>query len=232
EITAGFALALDLSTIAAVSSGQFADAHERLGRNRPVEWLTRKDLDPEFFTPLLARALGEPALRVTRVTEQSPVTGSSIISEITSQGVQSKLIGLLRLRLDTTSGPIDVVAKSKALDKEVILITNKIASFCGGRLAQSYSRWRDQTGFKDTHTRELGIYRSGGERFRTVMPRLYGIHEDPVREAYVLVLEDLGRDVILKDTTPDRTGWSQAHVDAALQGIAQVHSVWLNRVQE
>lgn len=232
EITAGFALALDLSTIAAVSSGQFADAHERLGRNRPVEWLTRKDLDAEFFTPLLAESLGEPLLRVTEVTEQSPVTGSSIISEITRQGVQSKLIGLLRLRLDTTSGPVDVVAKSKALDKEVILITNKIASFCGGRLAVEYSRWRDQTGFKDTHTRELGIYRAADARLRAVMPRLYGIHEDPVREAYVLVMEDLGPDVILKDSTPDRTGWSERHVDAALRGIAQAHSVWLNRVPE
>ena len=232
EIAAGFALALDLSTIAAVSGGQFADAHERLGRNRPVEWLTRKDLDPAFFTPMLAEALGEPGLRVTEVTEQSPVTGSSIISEITGRGIQGKLIGLLRLRLDTTSGPVEVVAKSKALDKEVILITNKIASLCGGSLAQLYSHWRDQTGFKDTHTRELGIYRSAGPVFRAVMPRLYGIHEDPCREAYVVVLEDLGRDVLLKDSAPDRTGWSQRHVDAALRGIAEAHSVWLNRVPE
>ena len=35
EIIAGFALALDLSTLAAVAGGQFAAAHERMGRNRP-----------------------------------------------------------------------------------------------------------------------------------------------------------------------------------------------------
>ncbi|MGY3204769.1 hydroxymethylglutaryl-CoA reductase [Streptomyces sp. TE5632] len=35
EIIAGFALALDLSTVSAAVSGHFADAHERLGRNRP-----------------------------------------------------------------------------------------------------------------------------------------------------------------------------------------------------
>ena len=34
EIVAGFALALDLSTTAAFVSGQFADAHQRLGRSR------------------------------------------------------------------------------------------------------------------------------------------------------------------------------------------------------
>ncbi|MFD5656111.1 hydroxymethylglutaryl-CoA reductase [Streptomyces hirsutus] len=35
EIIAGFALALDLSTVSAAVAGHFADAHERLGRNRP-----------------------------------------------------------------------------------------------------------------------------------------------------------------------------------------------------
>lgn len=35
EIIAGYALALDLSTLAAIVSRQFASAHEKLGRNRP-----------------------------------------------------------------------------------------------------------------------------------------------------------------------------------------------------
>ncbi|WP_327258296.1 hypothetical protein [Streptomyces sp. NBC_01240] len=36
EIVAGFALALDLSTVSAAIAGHFADAHERLGRSRPI----------------------------------------------------------------------------------------------------------------------------------------------------------------------------------------------------
>lgn len=36
EIITGFALALDLSTVSAAVAGHFADAHERLGRNRPT----------------------------------------------------------------------------------------------------------------------------------------------------------------------------------------------------
>lgn len=36
EILAGFCLALDLSTLSAVASDEFANAHERLGRNRPT----------------------------------------------------------------------------------------------------------------------------------------------------------------------------------------------------
>jgi hydroxymethylglutaryl-CoA reductase (NADPH) len=37
EIIAGYSLALDLSTISAVSVDEFTDAHARLGRNRPTE---------------------------------------------------------------------------------------------------------------------------------------------------------------------------------------------------
>lgn len=36
EIICGFCLALDLSTISAASVGEFAQAHERMGRNRPL----------------------------------------------------------------------------------------------------------------------------------------------------------------------------------------------------
>ena len=42
EIIAGFALALDLSTMSAISADEFVAAHERLGRNRPSAGV-RKD---------------------------------------------------------------------------------------------------------------------------------------------------------------------------------------------
>ncbi|MCU0691766.1 MAG: hydroxymethylglutaryl-CoA reductase, partial [Polyangiaceae bacterium] len=57
EIIAGYCLALDLSTMSALATGQFASAHERLGRNRPVRWLGPGDLPPQFFEPGLRRAL-------------------------------------------------------------------------------------------------------------------------------------------------------------------------------
>ena len=65
------------------------------------------------------------------------------------------------------------------------------------------------------------------------MPRLYGIHEDPEREAYVLLLEDLDSSgVVLKDSADDIRGWTRAHSDAAISGIARAHAVWLGREEE
>ena len=53
EMIVGFALALDLSTLAAVASGQFATAHERLGRNHPTHGLKEGDLNKELFAMIV-----------------------------------------------------------------------------------------------------------------------------------------------------------------------------------
>ena len=52
EVIAGFALSLDLSTLAAIASGQFATAHERLGRNRPTHGLKDSHLNNELFAAI------------------------------------------------------------------------------------------------------------------------------------------------------------------------------------
>lgn len=53
EIIAAFALGLELSTLSAIASGQFATAHERLGRNRPTHGLKDEHLNKEFFSKVL-----------------------------------------------------------------------------------------------------------------------------------------------------------------------------------
>lgn len=236
EIICGFALALDLSTQAAVAGGQFADAHERLGRNRPVRWLRSGDLSPALLEPMLAQALDAPELKLSRVDEIECEMGSSIVSELSARGVGDKLVGLYPLRLTHHSaagvGVTDVVAKVKPLDDEVILASNKVASLCGGTLASTYSRWREWTGFHGTHVRELAIYRHGDPRLAAVLPRVYGIHEDPDREAYVIVMERLDGAVILKDAVDDPNAWTPALVNTALSQIAGVHAVWLGREDE
>ncbi len=58
EIVAGFALGRDLSTLAAIATGQFATAHERLGRNRPTHGLRDEHLDRAFFSTVV-RGRGE-----------------------------------------------------------------------------------------------------------------------------------------------------------------------------
>ena len=53
EIIAGFALGLDLSTMAAIATGQFATAHEKLGRNHPTHGLKNEHLSKELFAKIV-----------------------------------------------------------------------------------------------------------------------------------------------------------------------------------
>ncbi|WP_433325305.1 phosphotransferase [Spirillospora sp. CA-294931] len=235
EIICGFALALDVSTFAAVAGGQFADAHERLGRRRRVDWLRPADLGAPLLQPMLAEALDAPGLRVTEAVPIADDPGSSLVTELTARGERRKTIGVLPLRLTWVRREgedpkqTDVVVKAKPLDREVIIEAAKLASLCGGRLAEVYPRWRDWTGFRGLHTREPAVYRSDEPALRAVLPKTYGTYEDPAREAYVIAMERLGPNVILKDTgaTPER--WRAPHIAAAVRGIAGVHAAWLGR---
>jgi hypothetical protein len=236
EIIAGYALALDLSTMSAVSSGAFAGAHERLGRNRPVDHFARKDLNPDFFEPAMRALHGEPELKVRAVEEVEMTLGSSILTELSARKV-SKLVGLFPLRLmhdvpgATAPGTTDVLVKVKPLDEEIALIGNTMAAMCGPRLAAAYQRFRKQVIAGGSHVRELGIYEQTDERFRAHVPKIYRTFRDDKREAYVIVMEKLEH-LRLMDSADDPRGWSRRCVEAALHGAAQIHSIWLGREDE
>ncbi|WP_242902302.1 phosphotransferase [Actinomadura terrae] len=238
EITCGFALALNLSTMAAITSGQFADAHERLGRGRRVDWLRPRDLGPALLRPMLAGSLDAPELEVTAVAPIEDAPRSSLITELTSRGERRKTTGVFPFRVTwvrrdgADPKQTDLVVKVKPLDQEVVIEAAKLASLCGGRLAEVYPRWRDATGFGGVHTREPAVYRSADPALRAVLPETYGVFEDPAREAHVIVMERLGTGVILKDTADEPEAWRPRHVAAALRGIAAVHAAWLGRDEE
>ena len=236
EIIAGFALALDLSTLSAIASGQFATAHERLGRNRPVEWFQATDLTPGFFQRLMRESTGDDSLEVSAAHPSVGFEmGSSIITELTARKV-NKLVGHLPFDLTVSrDGGIDetveVLCKVKPLDDEVVLMVNSLANMCGGKLAAAYAKFQDRTGFKHCHARELGVYAQTDERFRAHMPAIHGIYRDDTREAYVVVMERL-KGMLLMDTADDTSGWQRPHIEAAIDGIARCHSVWYGREDE
>ncbi|MBW2528744.1 MAG: phosphotransferase, partial [Deltaproteobacteria bacterium] len=236
EIIAGFCLALDLSTLAAIAGGQFAHAHERLGRNRPVQWLRKEELDAGLFETGLRRSLDDDRLTVNEVVERSDVAlGSSILTELTARKV-NKLVGHFPYRLHTRSGSgaaqsVDVIVKVKPIDDEVILMTQNIASMCGRFLGESFGRHRGRTDFVRCDVRELAVYQQTDPRFVEHAPRVYGMLQDDSREVFLLVLELL-EDVQLLDTADDVSRWQPEHIEAALEGIAQVHSIWYGREQE
>jgi hydroxymethylglutaryl-CoA reductase (NADPH) len=234
EIVAGFVLALDLSTIAAVAGGQFASAHERLGRNRPVNWFTERDLTAGFFEPGLRGALDEPHLDVTRVQRSDSVIGSSVTSELTAQSTR-KLVGMLPMRLSYRTGAVthelEAMVKVKPLDAEIELRAIQVASACGPRVARAVNQFCDRLGYRASHLRELAIYELDDRRLRSHLPRAYGVHRDDEREAYVLVLERLTEAYPL-DGIDESAAWAPELTDVALHGLGEFHAARYGRADE
>ncbi|MFU8803488.1 MAG: phosphotransferase [Bradymonadaceae bacterium] len=236
EIIAGFCLALDLSTLSAIAGGQFAQAHERLGRNRPVQWFRREDLDADFFEAGLRESFGDPNLEVTAVEELSDVEpGSSIITELTSRKVK-KLVGHFPINLhyqslDGVPVTLPVITKVKPIDEEIVLMLSSMASLCGPAVAETFARRKASLDFTACDAREVAIYRQTDPRFLRHAPKVFGTHQNASREIFIVVLELLS-DVILLDTADDVSGWEDEHIVAALEGIAEIHAIWYEKASE
>lgn len=228
EIVAGFALALDLSTMAAVVSGQFAEAHQRLGRARRVDFLQPGDLDATLLQPAMAQRLDDPRLHVTRVRQAAQLHGDGISSELGALAERRKLTGLHPLTVTLTPGrggptTLELVAKVKPRGDEIVSGVAKLLSLCGPEVATAWDRWGADTEFTAAHRRELSVYRRPEAALTGLLPRCYGLLEDDEREAYVILMERL-RD--------DGAPWTRDRIADALRAIAPVHGHWLGRDQE
>ncbi|MGH2950684.1 MAG: phosphotransferase, partial [Solirubrobacterales bacterium] len=184
--------------------------------------------------------LGLEDLEVTDVAELGARSGSSIVTELTSRGERRKLLGLYPLRVtysaeSTGNGrprSLDLVAKVKPLDAEIIVETGKLASLCGREVAEAWSRWGALAGFSGAHTRELAIYRRREPGLAAILPKAYGVYEDADREAFVILMERLGNDLVAFDAADDPRAWTAERIEAAVNGIAGVHATWLGREAE
>lgn len=229
ETIAGFALALDLSTLSAVIGGQFADSHERLGRNRPVRWFTRKELTPEFFRTLDSTF----ALDVTGVELIDGLTRNSVVGELTTRTATQKLIGVVPadLKVAGATDPVRVVVKSKPLDREIILAARRLASLAGADLARQWDQHSLATDLHGTHLREVEMYRDPGPA-ATIMPDCLGTLVNESREQYVIVMERIDDHRPHGDSTDSLQDWTIGDLRSALSGIARVHGHWWNRESE
>ncbi len=236
EIIAGYCLALDLSTSSALVGGTFVKAHERLGRNKPIRWMTANELNPVFFQMSLHRRQGECELTVTDVSPGESIdTSDSIISELASRN-SKKLLGIFPFKLNLKNdndenNAIDLVVKSKATDKEVILLASKMAGMCNENLGKLYDKFKYRSESYLCHLKESAIYQQDDSRFQRNTPRILGSHQDPSREAYVLVMERL-KDLHLMGTVNRPYAWRLEHIEAAITGLAELHSIWLGRESE
>lgn len=226
EIIASFCLALDISTLAAIASDQFAKAHEKLGRNKPIQWLEVKDITPSFFSDRLS-------LPVKSCEQILIDQGSSIITELTSSSSSvKKFIGLLPYKIGLQNDEeIKLMMKIKPLDTEILIALNALAANAHPDLAITFDQHKFDIDPKDCHIREVKIALLQNSVIKKYMPKTYAVSIRPEKEEYI-IFQELLENMKLMNTISDISGWTQEAIYAAIDGIGEIHGQYYDNTHE
>jgi hydroxymethylglutaryl-CoA reductase (NADPH) len=234
EIIAGFALSLEVSTFSAIVGGQFAKAHEKLGRNKPVNWLTRSEIDLKFVQAALHGTF--PDKQITEV-KQLPenLCDNGIIISLTNK-INRKLTGFLTLELNLqnniapSSEKVKVLMKSKPLDTEVIKGLHLMASAVNPDLATMLYDNSAHLEYVDCHKKELLVNQLLRENKFSCYPALFGIFFDQSREIYLMFTELLEKEkleIYNSENYPE--SWSQNNRIDCIKAITEVHQFFMGK---
>lgn len=208
KLIAGFAMGLEISTYAAIVSGEFAKAHEKLGRNKPVDWLQPNELDTVFLKKCLNH-FKHPVLSVKVI--ENDVLENGILTHIAKR-VSKKLIGFKTLELvhqneEQEAAEDRLLLKSKALDDEVIKGLHAIAASIDPGLSDLIKTYRKVLEYEKCHIKEIEMYSFLSKHHFKNMPHFYGEYTHEKREIYVLVVEELDPTKLLlfnAENTPEK----------------------------
>jgi hydroxymethylglutaryl-CoA reductase (NADPH) len=222
KLIAGFALSIEISTLAAIVSGQFARAHQKLGRNKPVKWLLRSEIDKEFFK-LNMPYFENPIDDVGFHNENHLDNG--ILTDLTRK-ISKKVIGFVQANIVTSQGDeYRVLLKSKALGNEVLDGLHFMASNVNVNLADILTKYYQVLEYKDNHIKEIVVYEALHKLNYRFMPTLYGTKSDNKREIHLLIMERLDHKNMLllnSENTPEE--WSIPVIKKVIDAIHIVHS--------
>ena len=229
EVIAGYALALDLSTMSAIVAGHFAIAHEKMGRNNHESHFKLGELTPEFFSSIspdgrlrgAAHAVALPGVAVE----------DSVISETSARRLK-RPVGLFPFRVQGKHvGRADVMVKVKATSAEIADIAATVAELCSVELGREFKACKELLPSHGCDVRELAVFAQQDERFVRHAPSFHGAYRNDKRSAYVLV-QELLTDMELLNSASELRRWRPEHIEAALAGAAQLHAIWFGKEKE
>ncbi len=226
KLIAGFALSLEISTYAAIVSGEFAKAHEKLGRNKPINWLTKSDLSPSFIESCLKNSfINNPILKIEI---QNTEIENGILTNIT-QRINKKITGFIPVTVFIEGQQCEnILIKSKATDIDVIKGLHLMAASIDPGLSDLIYKFRENLEYAKCHLKELNIYEILSALKYNYTPGYYGKYIDANREVYLLFQENLIAEKLLlidSENSPDK--WTKALIQDTIEAIHQVHHLFL-----
>ena len=198
--------------------------------------ISQTSLDRDFFEGILGQYYANDLLRVQEVTKLDGDTQESITTELASWQHGSQ-VGLWKyqVRFSDSAGDdpksLELFVKVKPRDQDVLVVAERVASMCDDKVGNAFGKHKDRLGILRSHQREINVYLQPDPRFRRHVPEVYAAIEKEAQQEWILVLESLAGMELLNSAS-DVGDWQPRHIDAAIRGIAQVHSIWYLREQE
>ena len=220
SLIAGFVLGLELSTYAAMVSGEFAKAHEKLGRNKPVDWLQWNELNDASIRKIVSSFIADPILKIDVLKGE---VDDGILMNL-SKKVNRKLIGFVPIDIHTAQKTVHILAKSKATDLEVIKGLHIMAASIDPALSDLITQHKEHLEYRNSHRKELTIPHFLHANNFDFVPRYYNHLIDESREIYMLFQERLFPEAMAimdGENTPEL--WHEGHVKNAIASINAVH---------
>ncbi|TYZ07419.1 aminoglycoside phosphotransferase family protein [Hymenobacter lutimineralis] len=181
----------------------------------------------DYFAPAYLERLLRTTLPSAQVLAVEPfaLDNSASILAVLTAGQSERPIGHygLRVRYSSPAGEQteNLVLKLKPPGAEISAMLQSLATACGGELGAVYPAHMLQTGFANTHHRELTVY---AQPQAGLMPRIRGLHQDEATGVYAILMEHLGEDLQLMNSVMHPEQWTDAHLRAALSQLAEWHA--------
>ncbi len=219
SLIAGFTLGLDLSTNAAMVSGEFAKAHEKLGRNKPSDWLQAQEVDSAFISKIVQDSF--PNIDSVQVLKGEVDNG--ILMNL-SKRVNRKLIGFIAADLFIDGKQIPLLLKSKGTDVETVKGVHLMSASIDPSLSDLITKFYPKLEYVNTHLKELEIPAFIDRCQLSHIPHFFGNHIDEEREIYILAQERLlVEDLKLIDSENRPDQWDQSTILSAISAINDIH---------
>lgn len=227
KIIAGFAMSLELSTLAAIVSGQFAKAHQKLGRNKPINWLVASEITGKFVNENFDGIVkGEVA---SAELLNSSHLDNGILTNLTKR-ISKKLIGLIPIKLQLKNGDsFEALLKSKPIDDEQIKGLHYLASCLNTSLADLLVEYKNYIEYFNSHTKEINVYKFLNDINYPHIPELFGYCSNNEREIFLLLLQNLNNIKLkLFDSENVIELWSNIDIFNCIDAIHSSHKQYLN----
>lgn len=221
QLITAFTLSLEISTFAAIVSGEFAKAHEKLGRNKPVNLLTRSEINEPFIRQIMGEM--DPKHKALSIRLNHKDMENGIITNLTRR-TSKKTIGFFPFQAKNEFVALSLVIKSKALDMDVIKGLHSMAASIDPSLSDLIYRYRHQTEYFNCHVKELFIYENLHRHGFSSIPKYYGKKENVHRELFLFIMEYLDTNAMSHFNSENKPElWKINDIQKMIAEITAIH---------